>query len=305
MNDSIEQPQQHVRRRHPEWLKVRIGRDTAAHIAQMVRDARLNTVCQSAACPNIGECWEAGTATFMLMGNVCTRGCRFCNIATGRPLALDRDEPRRLAETVVAMGLKYVVITSVDRDDLPDGGADHFRKTVLAVREAVPDIRVEILVPDFKNKPGAVEIIIDAQPDVLNHNVETVPRLYRRVRPGAVYKGSLDLLRACTKAGLLTKSGIMVGVGETIDEIIRTMEDIRATGVSIITVGQYLQPSKKHLEVAKYYHPDEFADIKRMAVEIGFPAVESGPLVRSSYHAEKAVEVMEEILTSRENKAAI
>jgi lipoic acid synthetase len=233
------------------------------------------------------------------MGNVCTRGCRFCNIASGKPLALDADEPRRLAETVVAMGLKYVVITSVDRDDLEDGGADHFRRTVAAVREAVPGIRVEILVPDFKNKPGAPAIIVDAAPDVLNHNIETVPRLYRRVRPGAVYEGSLALLRQCTDGGLLTKSGIMVGVGETFAEIVETMRDIRAAGVSILTVGQYLRPSDWHLEVAKYYHPDEFAEIKRAALEIGFPAVESGPLVRSSYHAERAADVMEEIFAKR------
>jgi lipoic acid synthetase len=266
----------------------------------MIKDARLNTVCQEAACPNIGECWEAGTATLMLMGSVCTRGCKFCNIATGRPQTLDPDEPRRVAETVKAMGLKYAVITSVDRDDLEDGGADHFRKTVRAVRELNPGIRVEILTPDFKNKPAAPEIIIDAAPDVMNHNIETVPRLYRQVRPGAVYKGSLELLQKCQEGGLLTKCGFMVGVGETMDEVIETMQDIRDHGVSILTVGQYLQPSDKHLPVDKYYHPDEFEEIKKAALKIGFPAVESGPLVRSSYHAEKAADVMEEIFEKRQ-----
>jgi lipoic acid synthetase len=300
MDSGTEPNKREVKRRHPPWLRVKIGKDTAARVSRMIKDARLNTVCQEAACPNIGECWEAGTATLMLMGSVCTRGCKFCNIATGRPDALDAGEPLRVAETVKAMGLKYAVITSVDRDDLEDGGANHFRETVRAVRVLNPGIRVEILTPDFKNKPSAPAIIIDTKPDVMNHNIETVPRLYRQVRPGAVYEGSLGLLRTCTEGGLLTKCGFMVGVGETIEEIVQTMKDIRSAGVSILTVGQYLQPSKKHLPVDKYYHPDEFEEIRKEALKVGFPAVESGPLVRSSYHAEKAADLMEEIFAKHQ-----
>jgi lipoic acid synthetase len=272
-------------RRHPEWLKVRIGRGASAAVKKMLGESRLHTVCQSAACPNIGECFESGTATFLIMGDTCTRNCRFCNIKGGRPLPLDADEPRRVAEAVQGLGLKYTVVTSVTRDDIADGGAAHFAATINAIRELNPECRVEVLIPDFRGDETSLKTVLAAAPDVLNHNVETVPRLYDLVRPGADYARSLELLRRAAAAGARAKSGLMAGIGETIDELKITIEDIRATGATMLTIGQYLQPSREHLRVDRYVLPEEFRALGDFARSLGFTAVESAPLVRSSYHA--------------------
>jgi len=276
------------KRRRPPWLKVRLGRGTAMKVRRLLADSRLHTVCQSAACPNIGECFEGGTATFLIMGDTCTRGCRFCNIAGGKPEPLDPGEPERLAEAVRRLGLKYAVVTSVTRDDVPDGGAGHFAATITAIRRAVPGCRVEVLIPDFGGDAGALQTVVDAAPDVLNHNVETVPRLYPLVRPGADFGRSIELLRRASEVGATSKSGLMVGLGEKRDEIEETIEAIRGAGVGMLTIGQYLQPTRQHLPVDRYYHPDEFSSLGEFARGLGFSAVESGPLVRSSYHAEKS-----------------
>ena len=254
----------------------------------MLSDARLHTVCQSAACPNIGECFECGTATFLIMGNICTRNCRFCNIAGGKPQPLDPGEPGRLAQAVKELDLRYAVVTSVTRDDLRDGGAAHFAATIGAIRREVPDCKVEVLIPDFGGCAESLKTILDAAPDVLNHNVETVPRLYPLVRPEADFGRSIELLRRATEAGAVSKSGVMVGLGEEIGEVKDTIESIRGAGVGILTIGQYLQPSRNHLPVARYYHPDEFNELAEFARGMGFDAVESAPLVRSSYHAERS-----------------
>lgn len=272
-------------RRHPEWLKVRIGRGTSAAVKKMLGESRLHTVCQSAACPNIGECFESGTATFLIMGDTCTRNCRFCNIRGGRPLPLDVDEPRRVAEAVQRLGLSYTVVTSVTRDDIADGGAAHFAATIAAIRVLNPGCRVEVLIPDFRGDEASLKTVLAAGPDVLNHNVETVPRLYDLVRPGADYARSLELLRRAAAAGARAKSGLMAGIGETIDELKLTIADIRATGATMLTIGQYLQPSREHLRVDRYVLPEEFRELGDYARSLGFTAVESAPLVRSSYHA--------------------
>jgi lipoic acid synthetase len=277
-----------VKRRHPEWLKVRLGRGTAMKVRRMLSDSRLHTVCQSAACPNIGECFERGTATFLIMGNVCTRNCRFCNITGGSPEPLDPEEPTRLAGVVKELGLRYAVVTSVTRDDLPDGGASHFAATIRAIRKAVPGCKVEVLIPDFGGDREALRVVVNAAPDVLNHNVETVPRLYLLVRPGADFERSIELLRSATEAGAVTKSGLMVGLGESEAEVRETIEAIRDAGVGILTIGQYLQPSRDHLPVERYWHPDEFAALAEFSRGLGFKSVESAPLVRSSYHAERS-----------------
>lgn len=279
-------------KRRPEWLRIRLG-NTEVHgdTATIISENKLNTVCQSARCPNLGECWSRGTATFMILGDICTRGCKFCAIATGKPEPVDQDEPRRVAEAALKMNLKYIVLTSVDRDDLPDGGAQHFVKVFKALREALPNVGIEALVPDFKNKPDAVGIIMQEPPDVLNHNIETVPRLYRTVRPGAKYEGSLNLIRQFSDHGLITKSGMFVGVGETDDEIKSVLRDLRDAGCRSLTIGQYLQPSTKHLNVERFVHPDEFDELAVYAESIGFDHVSAGPLVRSSYHAEEAVNI--------------
>jgi len=277
-----------AKRRHPPWLKVRLGRGTAMKVRRMLSDARLHTVCQSAACPNIGECFECGTATFLIMGNICTRNCRFCNIAGGKPQPLDPGEPGRLAQAVKELDLRYAVVTSVTRDDLRDGGAAHFAATIGAIRREVPDCKVEVLIPDFGGCAESLKTILDAAPDVLNHNVETVPRLYPLVRPEADFGRSIELLRRATEAGAVSKSGVMVGLGEEIGEVKDTIESIRGAGVGILTIGQYLQPSRNHLPVARYYHPDEFNELAEFARGMGFDAVESAPLVRSSYHAERS-----------------
>ncbi len=274
----------------PPWLKIKLSNsETFGEVAGLLKDQRLNTVCRSARCPNIGECWGRGTATFMVMGEICTRGCRFCNIATGKPEALDHDEPRRLAEAAATMRLKWVVVTSVDRDDLPDGGAQHFVEVVRELRKAIPGVGIECLVPDFRKKPMAVDVIMQDPPDILNHNIETVPRLYRRIRPGADYQRSLDLLKAFSERGLVTKSGMFVGIGETMQEVYDVLRDLRAHGVRSLTVGQYLRPTTEHAPIARYVEPREFDELAAFAYSIGFDHVASGPLVRSSYKAEEAV----------------
>ena len=277
--------------RKPEWIRVRAGGgERFGEIKKILREAKLHTVCEEASCPNIGECFGHGTATFMIMGDLCTRRCPFCDVAHGRPEPLDREEPRHLAETIAALNLKYVVITSVDRDDLRDGGAGHFVDCIRAVRELSPATRIEILTPDFRGRlERALQVLDASPPDVMNHNLETVPRLYRQARPGSDYAHSLKLL-GDFKAGhptLPTKSGLMVGLGETPEEILAVMRDLRAHAVDMLTIGQYLQPSKSHLPVARYAHPDEFAMFEREARAMGFANAACGPMVRSSYHADR------------------
>jgi len=277
----------------PEWLKVRLpGGENYTHLKGLMARLELHTVCESARCPNVAECWGHGTATFMILGNLCTRACGFCAVPHGRPLGLDSDEPRRVAEAVAAMGLSYAVITSVNRDDLADGGAGIFAETIRAVREEVPGCKIEVLIPDFRGNWEALATVVEAAPEVLNHNTETVPRLYRQVRLGAVYERSLELLRRAKQLNpaMPTKSGIMVGLGESYEEILETLRDLRVSGVDILTVGQYLQPTRSHLPIARFVHPDEFARIKRDALALGFKHAECGPLVRSSYHAHEQEE---------------
>lgn len=280
----------------PPWLRVRApGGPGYLKLARLTRELALNTVCREAACPNIGECWQHGTATFMILGDVCTRSCGYCNVAHGAPGAVDPAEPARLAEAVAKLDLEYVVVTSVDRDDLPDGGASAFADTIRAVRRRVPACRVEVLVPDFSGRDRDLEQVLDAGPDVLNHNLETVERLYRTARPGGRYGRALHLLDHARRhrTATPTKSGIMVGLGESRDEILAALADLRQAGCSILTIGQYLRPSPAHLPVARYYHPDEFAALREHAVGIGFRHVESGPLVRSSYHAHEQADAFD------------
>ena len=260
-------------------------------LKDLITRLQLHTVCESAACPNVGDCWNRRTATFMILGNVCTRRCGFCNVMKGAPLPVDMDEPRRVAEAVEAMGLRYAVVTSVNRDDRKDGGAELFAMTIRAIRDRIPECRVEVLVPDFQGKHEALEIVMNARPDVLNHNTETVPRLYRQARLGARYERSLDMLAYSKRLApdVPTKSGVMLGLGETHDEVVQVMRDLRASNVDILTLGQYLPPSKKHLPLIEYIPLEEFALLKRMGEEMGFRHVESGPLVRSSYHADEAI----------------
>jgi len=274
--------------RHPPWLKVRApGGPGFVETTRLVRELGLHTVCQEARCPNIGECWGQRTATFMLLGDTCTRNCSFCAVTHGRPLTVDATEPRRVAEAVGRLGLRHVVVTSVNRDDLPDGGAGHFAATAWAIREQVPGCRVEVLVPDFQGSPGAVATVTDSPIDIFNHNLETVPRLYKRVRPGARYERSLALLEAAGagRERLLTKAGLMLGLGESSAELLSVFSDLRGTGCDILTLGQYLRPSAAHLPVERYVPPEEFAALRAAALDAGFRHVESGPLVRSSYHA--------------------
>ncbi|HAJ89852.1 MAG TPA: lipoyl synthase [Rhodospirillaceae bacterium] len=272
----------------PDWIRVRAPQGGVyGETHAIVKQFKLTTVCEEAGCPNIGECWNKKHATFMIMGEVCTRACAFCNVATGRPDELDKMEPLRIGVTVEKMGLKHVVITSVDRDDLADGGAQHFVKTIEAIRFKSPDTTVEILTPDFKNKDGAVDIVAQSRPDVFNHNLETVPRLYPAVRPGARYFTSLRLLERVKEVNpdIYTKSGLMVGLGETKEEIGQVMDDLRAAGVDFLTVGQYLQPSPKHAAVERFWTPDEFESLEKMARAKGFLMVSASPLTRSSHHA--------------------
>ena len=272
----------------PAWIRVRAPGARAFEATRAVlREHRLATVCEEAACPNIGECWEKRHATVMIMGDTCTRACAFCNVRTGRPGALDPSEPARVAQAVAALGLAHVVVTSVDRDDLADGGAAHFAATICAIREARPLTSVEILTPDFLRKEGAIEIVLGNPPDVFNHNVETVPSLYRRIRPGADYRHSLALLARAKELapGIFTKSGLMAGLGETREEVLAVMDDLRAASVDFLTIGQYLQPTRKHAAIDRFVTPEEFQSYKRIAEEKGFLLVASSPLTRSSYHA--------------------
>jgi lipoic acid synthetase len=279
-----------ARERKPEWLKVRFpAGDRFQRLKALMREQSLHTVCEEARCPNIGECWNAGTATFMILGDVCTRSCGFCAVTTGRPGAIDQLEPLRLARAVARLGLEYVVITSVNRDDVESGGAEAFAACIHAIRHHDATIRVEVLVPDFKGNWDALRQVVDARPFVLNHNIETVPRLYHRVRPQAVYTRSLELLRRAKDAmpHMLVKSGFMVGLGETQAELFATMRDLRASGCDIVTIGQYLRPTLRHLPVERYYDPSEYEAFREYGRELEFTHVEAGPLVRSSYHAER------------------
>jgi lipoic acid synthetase len=274
----------------PAWLKVRAPLSPEyRRLVKLMREQKLNTVCEEASCPNIGECWKQGSATFMILGRVCTRSCAFCDVETGRPDPVDHDEPRHLAEAVEAMGLKHVVITSVDRDDLADGGAGHYADTISLLRQRCPEVTIEVLTPDFQRKADAcLDTVIAARPDIFNHNLETVPRLYRSVRPAARYFTSLRLLQRAKELdpSVVTKSGIMVGLGEERDEVLQVLDDMREADVDILTVGQYLRPSPRHHPVVRYWTPDEFEDLKYRAEKKGFGMVASGPLVRSSFHAE-------------------
>jgi len=273
----------------PSWLKVRFfGGQNYQELKRIMRTLDLHTVCESARCPNMAECWEHRTATFMILGNVCTRACGFCAVPSGKPLGPpEEDEPERVAEAVWRMGLRYAVVTSVNRDDQPDGGAAIFARTIAEIRERVPHCKVEVLIPDFRGDWTALESVMAARPDVLNHNMETVARLYRRVRKGAVYERSLELLRRAQEMApdVPTKTGMMLGLGETRDEVLHAMKEIAEQGAHILTLGQYLQPTPEHLPVDRFVHPNEFAEFKRLGEQMGFKHVEAGPLVRSSYHA--------------------
>ena len=274
--------------RKPDWLRVKlpIGEEYRK-VREIVGDHKLHTICQSGNCPNMGECWGAGTATFMILGNVCTRSCGFCNVATGRPEAVDPFEPLRVAKSVKLMGVKHCVITSVDRDDLEDGGSAIWVETIQKIREYSPTTTLETLIPDFQGKWENLQRMIDVRPEVISHNLETVRRLTKQVRIQAKYDRSLEVLKRISAAGISAKSGIMLGLGETRDEVVESMQDIRKSDVSILTLGQYLQPTKEHLDVVEFIHPDIFKEYKSIGMELGFRYVESGPLVRSSYHAEK------------------
>jgi len=284
-SDPVESQQRHQR---PAWIKSRIpSGENYARLKDLIDRHDLHTVCEEARCPNMGECWNSGTATFMILGDVCTRSCGFCAVATGRPTVLDAHEPVRVADAVKKMGVRHAVITSVNRDELFDGGAQIFAETIRQIRTRCPDTKIEVLIPDFKGDEFALNIVLDAFPDVLNHNTETVPRLYPVVRPQAKYDRTLELLHRSKHRGFLTKSGLMVGIGERIDEVQAVMRDLRSVECDILTIGQYLQPTKNHLPVDRFVHPEEFIALKNFGLEIGFRHVESGPLVRSSYHAER------------------
>ena len=285
-NSLIPPPSAHPR---PSWLRVKFfGGQNYQDLKRIMRTLDLHTVCESARCPNMGECWEHRTATFMILGNICTRACGFCAVPSGKPAGPpDELEPDRVAEAVERMGLRYAVVTSVNRDDQPDGGATIFARTIAEIRQRVPACKVEVLIPDFRGDWSALETVIAARPDVLNHNTETVPRLYREVRKGAVYARSLELLRRAKSLApeMPTKTGLMLGLGEEREEVLAAMHDLAAQGTDILTLGQYLQPTREHLPIVRYVHPDEFAEYKKLGEQMGFAHVESGPLVRSSYHA--------------------
>ena len=285
----------------PDWLKVKApGSQNYLRLHKLLNDLNLHTVCEEAHCPNIGECWNQGTATFMILGDICTRACAYCAVTHGRPVSMDLDEPSRVASAIAAMKLRHAVITSVDRDDLSDGGASIFAETIRQTRTHVPKCRIEVLIPDFQGIEASLRTVLNARPNVLNHNIETVPRLYRMARSGGQYVRSLELLgRSRSYAPQIpTKTGIMVGLGETLDEVIEVFDDLRQYGVSILTIGQYLPPSRNHAPLSKYYHPDEFAKLKQLALERSFVHVESGPLVRSSYHAHEQADAYESLKVS-------
>ena len=276
--------------RRPEWIRAKLPYgENYTKLLHIMRGKELHTVCEEARCPNLGECWGRGTATFMILGDVCTRSCGFCAVKTGRPTVLDTDEPRRVADAVASMKLRHVVITSVNRDELNDGGASIFAETIRQIRIRDPKCRIEVLIPDFKGDKLAMDIVVDAGPDILNHNIETVPRLYSVVRPQARYERSLEVLKYFKEHGLVTKTGVMVGIGEKPEEIIEVMKDMRKSDVDILTVGQYLQPTKEHLPIDRYVTPDEFEMYRENGLKMGFKYVESGPLVRSSYHADEQI----------------
>jgi len=277
-------------KRKPDWLKIKLPLGANyRQVKQIVNGHGLHTICSSGKCPNMGECWGAGTATFMILGEICTRSCKFCATRTGKPLPLDPEEPFKLAESVKLMGLKHAVITSVDRDDLIDGGAAHWASTIKAVKNSNPGITIEVLIPDFDNRPELIQLVANVGPDIISHNLETVERLTRLVRSRASYRTSLDVIRNISGTKCVSKSGIMLGLGETRDEIRQTMDDLVGAGCEIFTMGQYLQPTRAHFEVAEYVHPDEFERLKTEGLQRGFRIVESAPLVRSSYHAEKHI----------------
>lgn len=274
----------------PNWLRVKLPLgESYKHVRGLVDTHKLHTICESGNCPNMGECWGEGTATFMILGNICTRSCGFCAVATGRPEAVDWDEPQRVAEAIHLMKVKHAVITSVDRDELKDGGSIIWYNTIEAVKGLNPGTTLETLIPDFQGKADQIQRIINAAPDVVSHNMETVERMTRQVRIQAKYRRSLDVLHTLKKGGMRTKTGIMLGLGETKEEVIQSMKDLVAVGTDVLTLGQYLQPTKKHLAVQRFVHPDEFAELRAIGYELGFDYVESGPLVRSSYHSEKHV----------------
>ncbi|HEY9165092.1 MAG TPA: lipoyl synthase [Candidatus Kryptonia bacterium] len=276
--------------RRPDWIRAKLPYgDNYARLLGLMRRKQLHTVCEEARCPNLGECWGRGTATFMILGDVCTRSCGFCAVKTGRPTEFDTDEPRRVAEAVMSMNLRHVVITSVNRDELKDGGASIFAETIRQIRMRDPKCRVEVLIPDFRGDKIAMDLVVDAAPDILNHNVETAPRLYSIVRPQAKYERSLEVLAYFKEKGLVTKSGMMVGIGERAEEVLKVMDDLRKSKVDILTIGQYLQPTKEHLPIDRYVKPEEFEMYKREGLALGFKFVESGPLVRSSYHADEQI----------------
>lgn len=291
MNESMETITAEAPRRKPEWLRVKLpGGGKYKQVRSIVDEHKLHTICQSGHCPNIAECWGAGSATFMILGNVCTRSCGFCNVATGRPEAPDPFEPARVSRSVELMGVKHCVITSVDRDDLKDGGSDIWARTIRSVRRRCPETKLETLIPDFKGEWHNLATVLAERPEVLSHNVETVRRLTRKVRVQAKYDRSLEVLMRAKKAGLRTKSGIMLGLGEEDHEVLETLDDLRSVGCDVVTIGQYLQPTKKHLPVMEFSHPDRFKMFKEEGVKRGFMFVESGPLVRSSYRAWKHAE---------------
>jgi lipoic acid synthetase len=279
-----------TRVKKPDWLKVKlpIG-ESYKHVRSLVDTHKLHTICESGNCPNMGECWGAGTATFMILGNVCTRSCGFCAVATGRPTELDWDEPQRVAEAIHLMKVKHAVITSVDRDELKDGGSTIWQNTIRAVKALNPDTTLETLIPDFKGKKEDIDRVIEAAPEVISHNIETVERLTRQVRIQARYWRSMEVIRILKEGGRRTKSGIMLGLGEKKEEVIQTLQDLRDNGCDVVTIGQYLQPTQKHLPVARFVHPDEFAEYREIGYSLGLDYVESGPLVRSSYHSERHV----------------
>ncbi len=279
-----------VKVKKPDWLRVKLPIGEAyKHVRNLVDTNKLHTICESGNCPNMGECWGEGTATFMILGNICTRSCGFCAVATGRPLPVDWDEPQRVAEAINLMKVKHAVVTSVDRDEIKDGGSIIWYNTIKAIRALNPTTTLETLIPDFKAEAENIQRIIDAAPEVVSHNIETVERLTRHVRIQAKYWRSMETLRILKQGGMRTKSGIMLGLGEVKDEVVQTMQDLRDSHVDVITIGQYLQPSKKHLQVQRFVHPDEFKELREIGYQMGFDYVESGPLVRSSYHSEKHV----------------
>ncbi len=280
----LQEPRPHL----PPWFKVRVreGPDYR-DIRRLTKELNLHTICEEARCPNVWECWNSRTATFLILGEICTRRCHYCAVTTGRPLPLDEAEPERVAEAVRVLGLRHAVITAVNRDELPDGGARMFAETIRAIRRRLPSCTVEVLIPDFMGQYAALETVLQARPDILNHNIETVPRLFPAVRPQGQYRRSIDLLRTASSVGARTKSGLMVGLGETLDEVREVMRDLHAAGCSILSIGQYLQPTKAHWPVMRFYQPEEFRLLKEEGLALGFRHVESGPLVRSSYHAEQ------------------